>query len=121
MSRTDLRDHIVNSGLFGDRVYSRIASYKAKYPYCVIDGDSINVTEHMTGVDDAKKYSYSLYLVHDDGEALEQLKTDVIALMETVSGDLIRCFLQSASESFTFDDGRETAIYEQLLSYDIWY
>ena len=121
MSRTDLRTHIVDSALFGTRVFSRVVLYTAKYPYCVIERGNISPTEYMTGVDDTSLFSYDLFIVHDDGEGLETATNALIAHMKTPDAAGRRYTLTSASETFRFDDGQETPIYQQTLTYNVWH
>jgi hypothetical protein len=119
MSREALRDYLVSTDIFGDRVYSYVAPRKAARPYCVIEFDGIEPTEHMTGVDSLKKERYSMHIVADTASNIDEIASSLIAAMESFSNK--RAYLSSASESYQFDDGKDLPSLEKIISYGIFF
>lgn len=122
MSRADIRTQLVDSGIFGSNVFSYVAPRTTRYPYCVIQRDGTDVTDHMEGTDTTDLTRYSFLIVSDDGDSLETLRSQMRSFLENdLVAPLIRSFRRGDSEAYQFDDGAEVPIYQQTLIYEIWH
>jgi hypothetical protein len=122
MSRADIRTQLVDSGIFGSNVFSYVAPRTTRYPYCVIERDGTEVTEHMEGVDSTDLTRYTFLMVSDDGDELETLRSSLRYFFENdLEAPLFRAFRRGESEAYQFDDGAEIPIYQQSLIYEIWH